>query len=125
MRAGTCRRKRNKQIPALPNMQMKLITQDTAATAHSAAAFPRQQDNSRPAGILAVEALTAALWQAMHDYAACLTALTIPGLADDELKKREKNCRLRRTNYLEAKIALETCIGAIGPSRDGKTGDGH
>lgn len=106
-------------------MQMKLITQDAAATPQSAAAFPQQQENSRHAGILAVEAHTAALWQAMQDYAACLTALTIPGLAEDELKTREKNCRLRRSNYLEAKVALETCLGSIGPSREGKTGDNH
>lgn len=102
---------------------MKSIKQDAAAP-QSAAAFLRKHGDSLPAGILAVESLTAALWKAMHDYAACLTALTIPGLAEDELKRREMNCHLRRTDYLEAKGALEACIGgADHPARDGKPDD--
>jgi len=56
----------------------------------------------------------------MQEYAACLTALTIPGLADEELKRREASCLLHRANYLEAKGALEACVGAVHPHRDGK-----
>lgn len=101
---------------------MKLITQDAAAAPQSAAVFPLKHGDSRPAGILDVEMLTAALWQAMQDYAACLTALTAPGLAEDELKKRETRCHMRRADYLEAKIALEACIGAAAdPACNGKT----
>lgn len=54
----------------------------------------------------------------MQDYAACLTALTIPGLAEDELKKREMTCHLRRAEYLEAKGALEVCIGVSKPGNN-------
>lgn len=105
-------------------MQMKLIKQDAVAAPQSTAAFPQKTGDRLPTGILTAERLAAALWQAMQDYAACLTALTIPGLAEDELKKRETSCLLRRADYLEAKVALEACIGGAGKStRDEKPDD--
>lgn len=106
-------------------MQMKLIKQDAAAAPQSAAAFPIKRGDGFPAEILAVETLTAALWQAMQDYAACLTALTVPGLADDELMKRETSCHLRRENYLKAKVALEACVGGAVSVQEERPSDKH
>jgi hypothetical protein len=107
-------------LPALQSMQMKLIKQDAAATLQPAAAFPGKHGDKLPSGMPGVELLTAAMWQAMQEYAACLTALTIPGLAEEELKQREASCLLHRANYLEAKGALEACVGATRPATDDK-----
>ncbi|WP_151638978.1 hypothetical protein [Noviherbaspirillum aerium] len=87
---------------------MKFIKTGAAAEFQSAAGTPRQYGDKQPVGVISVDALTASLRQAMQDYATCLTALTAPGLAEEELKKREATCVLRRAAYLEAKVALET-----------------